>query len=159
MPNTTQTKAQVFTPPLYGQRLQMAMDHLGDTRGWPVTRKDVAQAAGTTVQNVGMVINNALGRDQRFHTRSHAAVAAYLRVRSEWLLDGMGPMEPEVEGELPSKLTPAAVDLAVLYDMIPSGDTIRRAQAFNAASMAIMQLLQPGDATLALSPRPQTPSI
>ena len=42
----------------------------------------------------------------------------------------------------PSELTPAAVELGVLFDMIPQSDKLSRAKAFNAASTAIMQVLQ-----------------
>ena len=55
-------------------------------------------------------------------------------------------MEPRTTVNAPTELTPSAVEIAVLFDMIPLSDKIKRAQAFNAASMAIMQVLQSVDA-------------
>lgn len=132
---------------LYGERLLLAMQRRGEVTGLDVDRKDVARVAGTSVQNIGMVINNAKGRDQKLRTSSHAAVADYLRVRSDWLLTGQGEMELPRPEDAPTELTPAAVELAVLFDLVPVSDRVRRAQAFNGASMAIMQLLQSAPAT------------
>jgi hypothetical protein len=127
---------------MYGERLQQAMDARSDTLGQQVTRKEVARVAGVTVQNIGMVINDAKGRDQNLGTASHTAVAAYLRVNSQWLLTGEGPMIATHAIKAPSELSPAAIELAALFDMIPAADKMRRAKAFNAASTALMQALQ-----------------
>lgn len=132
---------------LYGERLRLAMKTRSELIGQAVTRKDVARVAGTTVQNIGMVINNSTGRDQKLQTESHAAVAEYLRVSSHWLLTGEGPMHPPSQVVAPTKLTPAAVELAALFDMLPTEDKVARATAFNQASTAIMQVLQSVRAT------------
>jgi hypothetical protein len=71
-------------------------------------------------------------------------VADFLKVNPQWLLDGTGPME--VQRNAPSSLTPAAIEIAALFDMIPVTDKIKRAQAFNAATMAILQVLQSSSA-------------
>lgn len=89
-----------------------------------------------------MIITNAKGRDQKLSTEAHEAVAAFLKVNSRWLLTGEGPMEVSVQVNAPTELTPAAVELAVLFDMIPQADKLSRAKAFNAASTAVMQVLQ-----------------
>ena len=78
---------------LYGERLALAMQHRSDVLGREISRKEVAEAAGTSVQNIGMILTNAKGRDQTLRTDSHAKVAAFLKVNSEWLLHGTGPME------------------------------------------------------------------
>lgn len=132
---------------LYGERLDQAMRKRGETLGQEISRKDVANVAGVSVQNIGMILTNAKGSDQKLRTEAHAKVAAYLKVSSRWLLSGEGPMEPDAAVNAPSELTPAAIELAVLFDMIPIADKIRRAQAFNAASTAIMQVLQSSPAT------------
>lgn len=132
---------------LYGERLLLAMRKRSEALGQDIERKDVARVAGTSVQNIGMIITNAKGRDQKLRTESHAAVAAYLKVSSAWLLNGEGPMEPKAAVSAPTELTPAAIELAVLFDMIPQAEKIRRAQAFNAASTAIMQVLQSSPST------------
>lgn len=129
---------------LYGERLKMAMERRGEMLGQEVARKDVAAVAKCTVQNIGMILNNSKGVDQTLTAKSHAAVADYLKVNPEWLLKGIGPME--VQRNAPSTLTPAAIEIAALFDMIPVTDKIKRAQAFNAATMAILQVLQSGSA-------------
>lgn len=127
---------------LYGERLQQAMQKRSATIGRDIERKDVAKAAGTSVQNIGMVLTNAKGRDQKLRTEAHEKVAAYLKVNSRWLLTGEGEMDQAPTINAPSELTPAAIELAVLFDMIPQSDKLSRAKAFNAASTAIMQVLQ-----------------
>lgn len=131
---------------LYGERLQMAMDKRGEALGRVIDRKEVASAAGRSVQNIGMILNNATGRDQKLSTQAHEAVAAFLRVNSKWLLTGEGPMEATAQVNAPTELTPAAIELAVLFDMIAQSDKLSRAKAFNAASSAIMQVLQDASA-------------
>lgn len=128
---------------LYGERLLQAMQKRSETLGREIERKDVANAAGTSVQNIGMILTNAKGRDQKLRTEAHEKVAAYLKVNSRWLLTGEGQMEqPLAATNAPSELTPAAIELAVLFDMISQSDKLSRAKAFNAASTAIMQVLQ-----------------
>jgi hypothetical protein len=127
---------------MYGKRLLEAMRARSNTLGQEVSRKDVARIAGVSVQNIGMVINDAKGRDQKLGTASHAAVAAFLRVDSQWLLTGEGPMAATHAIKVLSELSPTAVELSALFDMIPATDKMRCAQAFNAASTAIMQVLQ-----------------
>lgn len=127
---------------LYGERLQMAMDKRGESLGRTIERKEVANAAGRSVQNITMILNNSKGRDQKLGTAAHEAVATFLRVNSHWLLTGEGPMEPASNLNAPTELTPAAIEIAVLFDMIPQSDKLSRAKAFNAASTAIMQVLQ-----------------
>lgn len=137
---------------LYGERLLLAMQKRGEALGREIERKDVAKVAGRSVQNIGMIITNAKGRDQKLSTEAHEAVANYLKVNSRWLLTGEGPMEATNQVSAPTELTPAAIELAVLFDMIPLDDKISRAKAFNAASTAIMQVLQDAGAKQASSP-------
>ena len=127
---------------LYGERLQLAMDKRGEAIGRVIERKEVANIAKRSVQNIGMIITNAKDRDQKLSTEAHEAVAAFLKVNSRWLLTGEGPMEVSVQVNAPTELTPAAIELAVLFDMIPQAEKLSRAKAFNAASTAIMQVLQ-----------------
>lgn len=131
---------------LYGERLLLAMQQRSEALGQDIARKDIARVAGVSPQNVGMIINNAMGRDQKLGTRAHAAVCDYLKIRSEWLLNETGPMQAAAGVVAPTHLTAAALELAVLFDMIPVSDKIRRARAFNAASTAVMQSLQSEDA-------------
>ena len=54
-----------------------------------------------------------------------------------WLNQPEGIERPAVTG-----LTPSATELALLFDMIPAGDLLRRVAAYNAASKAILDVLQ-----------------
>ena len=49
---------------------------------------------------------------------------------------------PEFDG-----LTPGAIEIAALYDMIPVTDRIARVRAYNAATAAILAISQPEKAT------------
>jgi hypothetical protein len=126
----------------YGERLKMAMDHRSDAIGRKVTRLDVARVANCSPQNIGMIINDSKNKDQKLQTQSHNEVAALLKVNSQWLLDETGPMEYVSNVSAPEELTAAAIEIAVLFDMIPVADKIRRAQAFNLSTDAIISVLQ-----------------
>jgi hypothetical protein len=130
----------------YGERLQLAMDNRGAVTGQEVTRAEVARVAICSPQNIGMIINDSKGKDQKLQTKAHAAVAEFLRVNSQWLLNETGPMEITSTVIAPSTLSASAIEMAVLYDMIPLTDKIRRAKAFNAATDAIISVLQSADA-------------
>lgn len=130
----------------YGERLQKAMDYRGSMISREVTRAEVAKVAVCSPQNIGMIINDAKRKDQKLQTKAHAAVAEFLRVNSQWLLDETGPMEIASTVIAPTTLSASAIEIAVLYDMIPSTDRIRRAKAFNAATDAIISVLQSVDA-------------
>lgn len=132
---------------LYGERLKFAMDRRSERTGQEVTRKDVATAAGCTVQNIGMILTNAKGVDQKLGAQAHTAVAALLKVNPQWLATEDGPIDPPSPTSVPSELTPAAIELAALFDMIPFSDKVARAKAFNLATTAIMQVLQSVRAT------------
>lgn len=127
----------------YGARLQEAMNRRSEQLGRKVERRDVARIAECSPQNIGMIINNSKGKDQRLGPVAHSAVAAYLRVNPDWLLNEVGSIEPNTA---PSSLSAVAKELGILFDMIPESDVVRRAKAYNAASIAIMQVLQDGSA-------------
>jgi hypothetical protein len=132
---------------LYGERLQLAMDRRGEITGHTVSRKDVAKVADCAVQNIGMILNDAKGRDQHLGAEAHLRVAALLKVNPEWLATGAGSIDLPAAHRYPGELTPAAVELAALFDMLPATNRVARAQAFNAATTAIMQVLQAARAT------------
>lgn len=133
---------------LYGQRLAMAITHREQVIGRVISRVELAKVAGCTRQNIGVFLGNAKQMDQRLSTESHAAVAAFLRVNPDWLLNETGDMLPPLPSNTPNTLSPAAIEMAVLYDMIPTDDKISRAKAFNAATTAIMEVLQALHATI-----------
>jgi len=137
---------------LYGERLKLAIESRQDVIGRNITRLELAGVAGCSRQNIGMILTNAKNVDQKLSSESHSAVAAFLRVNPDWLLNEVGEMLPPAPANAPSHLSPAAIEMGVLYDLIPADDKIRRAMAFNLATTAIMQVLQGASAT-----RPQAP--
>ena len=60
-----------------------------------------------------------------------------------WLVTGLGEkMANAVVVQDFDGLTPGAIELAALYDMIPVSDRIKRVQAYNAATAAVLAVLQ-----------------
>ncbi len=142
----------------YGERLQHAMDARGAVIGRKITRLEVSRVADCSRQNIGMIITNAKGVDQKLSSESHAAVAAYLKVSPDWLLNEVGEMlQPGPSA--PSHLSPSAIEIGVLFDMIPASDAVRRIQAFNAATTAIMQVLQASQPKSQPTPLMGTPAV
>ena len=128
----------------YGERLAKAIAHRSAQLGHEVTRLELANAAGCSRQNIGMILTNAQG-DQRLSTDKHAKAAAFLKVNPDWLLTGAGDMEArryEIPAQASTDVTGPARELAKLYDLIPEGDLVKRARAYNAASQAILDVLQ-----------------
>lgn len=122
--------------------MKLAMTRRGNTLGQDVSRRQVAEVAKCSVQNIGMILNNARGVDQKLGVESHEAVAEFLRVNSRWLLAGEGPIDPLPRNVAPIELSAAAIEIAALFDLIPAAEKIKRAQAYNAATTAILQVLQ-----------------
>jgi transcriptional regulator with XRE-family HTH domain len=61
----------------------------------------------------------------------------------EWLTTGTGDKKPSAAPtERRTGLTPGAVELAALYDLIPVSDRVGRATAYNLATTAILEVLQ-----------------
>ena len=146
-------------PMTYGERLYLAMIRRGEALGREIERKEVAHVAGCSVQNIGMILANAKGSDQTLSARSHAKVAYFLRVNPDWLLDEVGTMEAPTLVNAPRDLTPAAIEIAMLFDMLPLSDKIRRAQAFNVATDAIILVLQSSGANGQASQGPKKPPV
>lgn len=126
----------------YGERLKIAMEWRGQQLGREIGRKEIADAVGVTRHNIGLILTGAQGADQKLNSESHAKAAAYLKVNPDWLLSEVGEMITSPIANAPSELSAAAIELAALFDMVPKDDKINRAKAFNAASSAIMQVLQ-----------------
>lgn len=132
----------------YGERLAEAIAHRSAQLGREVTRLELANAAGCSRQNIGMILTNAQG-DQKLSTDKHAKAAAFLKVNPDWLLDGTGKIDDAKHytlvaepGHYKRDITGPARELAKLYDLIPEEDLVKRARAYNSASQAILDVLQ-----------------
>lgn len=79
----------------YGERLREAMAYRSAQLGSEVTRLELSKAAGCSRQNIGMILTNAQGLDQKLSTESHAKAAAFLHIDPNWLLTGDGQMVPQ----------------------------------------------------------------
>lgn len=124
----------------YSERLAAAMDHAG------VKAAALARALGLSYQGVKKVMD---GRSNSFSAANNAAAAVFLGVNSDWLAAGKGSMlEPAQPNKVStpgnqdaSGLSAVAIELARLFDLLPN-DRIIRARANNAASEAILRILQ-----------------
>lgn len=66
---------------------------------------------------------------------------------SAWIISGKGSkLAIEIQLRPIDELTPTAIEIAALFDLIPVSDKIQRARAYNAATAAILALLQPDSA-------------
>lgn len=65
---------------------------------------------------------------------------------ADWLAEEKGE---KMAGFLPAQdfagLTPGAIEIAALYDIIPVSNRIKRVQAYNAATAAILAVIEPGN--------------
>jgi hypothetical protein len=71
----------------------------------------------------------------------YTAIETLLGKPPRWITGESTPFAP------PSDLSASAIEIAVLFDMIPAGDRMSRAQAFNDATTAIMKVLRSLNAT------------
>ena len=59
-----------------------------------------------------------------------------------WITTGLGEKkQSSAPQERRTGLTPGAIELAALYDMIPVNDRVKRATAYNLATSAILEVL------------------
>lgn len=135
---------------LYGERLKLAIEKRTKELGREVTRKDLADVTGVSVQNIGMILTNATKKDQVLGTVAHARASKFLRVNPDWLLEEAGDIEPTMATQL--KLSQSALDIAELYDSIPMSNIMGRVKAFNEATLAIIKVLKSGEATGSSNP-------
>ena len=126
----------------YGKRLESALKHAGKKR------KDLAKVLDYTPQAIGMVITGGGKAERRLSFESNQIAAKFLGVREQWLGKGEEPMlEPEAPKESSQQatelpLSQGAIEIALLFDMIPQSEKIRRSQAYNTATSAIIAVIE-----------------
>ncbi len=131
----------------YRTRLKELMDAKG------VGRNELALAIGISYQGVRKVFDS----DGAFGSANNLKAAAYFGVNPQWLADGTGDRLPknytitaepgEYKRLANEPASPTAMEIALLFDMIPSSDRVRRTLAYNAATSAILSILQQKPAT------------
>jgi transcriptional regulator with XRE-family HTH domain len=133
----------------FGQRLFDARKHAN------LTQMELAKAVGVTQSNLSELEKKGAG------SALTPALAKRCGVSIQWLAYGLGDMLSEDAAPEPtqvSSLSSAALELAMLFDMIPARDRIKRAQAYGAASAAILDRLEaPSSAQKALGRKTQAP--
>lgn len=117
---------------------------VGRSEGYGV-QTELANLLGVSPQVVANWEKRGISRDGLLIAESK------LEISPKWITDGSGNPKSkhyELVAEMPPlqvkapALTAAANELATLYDLIPESDKIRRARAYNAASAAILDVLQ-----------------
>lgn len=115
----------------YGQKFESLL------RQSQKSRSEFGAAIGCGQQNISQLFSDARGTDQKLTLEKHFKAAEFLGVDPVELYTGDARL-----GSMESGFSSAADELAILYDMIPAANRIARAQAYNAASAAIIDVLQ-----------------
>jgi transcriptional regulator with XRE-family HTH domain len=131
----------------YGERLKIATQKREKELLREITQTELANVAGCKPQNFSMIAKaNLDGKDQTLNALAHARVCRFLKVNPDWLLEEVGEMDSSGSTSA-CNLTQAAQDIGDLFDTIPVTDRLKRINEFNAATTAILKVLQPGEAS------------
>jgi len=118
-----------------------------------LTQAEVARVSGLKQSDVSKIENGSIQK-----TTEMIGLARALRCSAQWLADGQGDMLALTSSALTEfGPTPSAMELAMLYDMIPVSQRIKRAQAYTAAAAAIVAVLE-GRSSAQPSPDLKTPA-
>lgn len=102
------------------------------------------QLAKATGKSSGAVTQWIDGSTKTLKAETAAKLQAATGYSAVWLVTGKG--EKLAGSKTPGvfdSLTPGALDIAALYDLIPVRDQIKRVEAYNAATAAILAVLKP----------------
>lgn len=103
------------------------------------------QLARLTGKTSGAVTQWIDGTTKALKAETAARIENATGYSATWLVTGEGPKKrglPEPKRTISLEdLTPGAVELGHLYDMVPVEDRVMRARAFSAASSAIVEVL------------------
>ena len=102
-----------------------------------LTQAEVARVSGLKQSDVSKIENGSIQK-----TTEMIGLARALRCSPQWLANGQGDMLALPSTPTEAGPTPSAMELAMLYDMIPVSQRIKRAQAFTAAAAAIVAVLE-----------------
>lgn len=105
------------------------------------------QLANATGVSSGAVTHWLDGATKSLKAETALKIQQATGYSAAWLITGMGEkLAKDAGSSVPSyEFSPSACELAVLYDMIPPKDRIKRAKAFSAAMSAIVQVLEAPD--------------
>ena len=106
------------------------------------------QLAKATGKSSGAVTQWIDGSTKSLKAETAAMIQAATGYSAVWLVTGKGEkLAGSKNTGVFDGLTPGALDIAALYDLIPVRDQIKRVQAYNAATAAILEVLKPSLAT------------
>lgn len=131
----------------YGKRLRQARISAKLTQEQASALAGIPQSTISTAERLG-------------HGSSETPVYARVYgVSALWLAKGEGEMRP-VQTDPPAasagEASSTAMELALLYDLIPVADRLRRVKAYNAATKAILDVLEAQPSTDAASSDSET---
>lgn len=111
-----------------------------------IGRSELAAAIGISYQGVRKVFDS----DGAFGSENNLKAADYFGVNPKWLATGEGDKRassaaPAVPYSGPTNL---GRELALVFDMIPEADTLKRSKAYSLATDAIAAVLQGERVTL-----------
>ena len=113
-----------------------------DAKG--IGRTELAAAIGISYQGVRKVFDS----DGAFGSENNLLAAEYFGVNPKWLATGTGEKSLSVAPITYEGPSAKARELALVFDMIPETDSLKRVQAFSLALSAIVAVLQGDDVTL-----------
>jgi transcriptional regulator with XRE-family HTH domain len=114
------------------------LTHAREAKGW--SKSKLAAAAGVTPSAIGNIESGIRQAKASLHP-----IAKALGVNYDWLANGIGEMastsqqEPVIPYTGPSSL---GRELALVFDMIPESEPLKRAKAYALATSAIVAVLQ-----------------
>lgn len=108
-----------------------------------------AKAAGVSS---GAVTQWLDGTTKAIKSSKAAALQAATGYSAVWIATGEGDkMVATAPARQGDQVTPGAMEIAFLYDEIPVSDRIKRTRAWNAATQAILEVLQSDPASVELA--------
>ena len=117
------------------------LKHAREAKGWSQARlASAAELSQSAVGNIEAGVRQAKG--------SLPVLAKALSVSYEWLANGVGDMQAAatpIPYNGPSSLSR---ELALVFDMIPESEPLKRAKAYALATSAIVAVLQGDDVVL-----------
>lgn len=116
----------------YGLRLREARRFARLTQGELSAKTAIPQSTISTAERLGNSSTDTV------------AYAKACGVSPIWLASGDGPMVGDEIQNNPESLTDGALEIAALYDLIPLASRLKRVQAYNAATAAIIAVIESG---------------
>ena len=123
--------------PMQNAGMHPTMERLYKVAGELLGVRGQTQVAAV-IEESPQVLNNWEARG--VSSRGAIKAARMIGCNPDWILTGEGDMKSQ-KATASTGFSPQAIELAHLFDLLPN-DKIARARAFNAASTAILDVLQ-----------------